>query len=153
MATLFSTRVKNIALALLLVSGLIQARFAYAQTTAPENAIDPSNSRNWAGYVAQNGRYTSVSGSWKVTSPSASTDGSDAEWVGIGGVNSRDLLQTGTQAIIQNGQIQYSAWYEGLPGLEHVIPMDISGGDSVSASIVETSPGEWHIHMHNATNG
>jgi hypothetical protein len=31
--------------------------------------------------------------------------------------------------------------------------MDISGGDSISASVAEISPGLWHIHMRNATNG
>jgi len=151
-----TARMKNIALALLLISGLIQFHFAYvayAQTTAPESAVNPTTSRNWAGYVADSGTYTSVSGSWIVPGPSAAVDGSDATWVGIGGVHSRDLLQTGTQAIVQNGQIQYSAWYEALPGLEHPIPMDIAAGDSISASIAETSPGIWHIHMHNATNG
>jgi len=150
-----TTRMKDIAVMLLLIAGLIQFHFAYvayAQTVAPESAIDPSTSRNWAGYVADSGNYTSVSGSWTVPAPSTSSDGSDATWVGIGGVHSTDLLQTGTQAIVQNGQIQYSAWYEALPGLERQIPMDISGGDSVSASIVETSPGLWHVHIRDNTN-
>jgi hypothetical protein len=151
-----TARIKNIAFALLLVSGLIQFHFAYvayAQTTAPESAVNPGTSRNWAGYVADSGTYTSVSGSWRVPGPSAAVNGSDAAWVGIGGVHSRDLIQAGTQAIVQDGQIQYSAWFEALPGLEHTIPISVSAGDTILASLVETSPGEWHIHMYDSTNG
>jgi hypothetical protein len=152
-----TTRIKNVALATLIITGLIQFYFAYnayAQTTAPENAISPSISRNWAGYVADSaGNYTGVSGSWVVATPSLSSNGSDAAWVGIGGISSHDLIQTGTQAIVEGGKIHYSAWYEALPGLEHTISMDVSGGDSISASITETSPGIWQIHIKNNTNG
>src|SRR5580692_4075887 len=50
---------------------------------------DSSNTSalNWSGYVATDGTYTSVSGSWTVpTVTNASGDVADATWVGIGGV-------------------------------------------------------------------
>src|SRR4051812_46343961 len=101
-----TTRGKNIAFGVLLIASIIQFYFgysAYAQSVtpdAPETPIDTSTSRNWAGYVADSGTYTGVSGSWNVPTPSSSEDGSNATWVGIGGVDSRDLLQSGTQAIV-----------------------------------------------------
>ena len=56
--------------------------------------------------------------------------GPDATWVGIGGVTSNDLIQAGTQAIIQKGQTSYEAWYELLPGYQTIIPLTINAGDS-----------------------
>jgi hypothetical protein len=42
--------------------------------------------------------------------------GVSATWVGIGGVNSRDLIQAGTQQqTTGTGQTQYQAWVEMLP--------------------------------------
>ena len=86
---------------------------------APRPAITPSQdtSHNWSGYAATEGKYTSVSGTWTV--PQVSSNGAPgvgASWVGIGGVNSRDLIQAGTQETDGgSGRVQYSAWVETLP--------------------------------------
>jgi len=47
----------------------------------------------------------------------------------------------------------YEAWVEGLPGREHMLPVDVSGGDSISVSIKETLPNVWHVSFKNNTNG
>src|SRR5579859_7499412 len=67
------------------------ARWAVASAT---NAGLPGStnpeSRNWAGYAAGSGSFTSVSATWTV--PQFAPDspaGADAVWVGIGGVRSR----------------------------------------------------------------
>jgi hypothetical protein len=80
----------------------------------PESA---SRSSNWAGYASIAGTFGSVSGTWTVPafSPS-SASGMDATWVGIGGVNTQDLIQAGTQQQTSgSGQTLYSAWVETLP--------------------------------------
>ena len=115
-------------------------------------------SLNWSGYVAGgNGTadtYTSVSGSWVVPSVSASaTNSADATWVGIGGVSSRDLVQAGTQAIVQDGSVTYSAWIETLPGFSKTVPLAVSSGDSITASVTEQSPGSWLVTLNNNTRG
>jgi peptidase A4-like protein len=149
-------RMRNTAFIVLIISGLVQISYAYtalAQTTAPESAIDASSSTNWAGYITKGGTMTAITGSWIVPTPNASDPGSDATWIGIGGITSRDLIQTGTQAIVEDGSIEYEAWIERLPRTERKIPLVISGGDSVSASLTETSPGMWHIHFADNTSG
>ena len=115
-----------------------------------------TNALNWAGYVATGGTYTSVSGSWLVPDVQSDTSENvaDATWVGIGGVNSRDLLQAGTEALPDgNGNLVYQAWMEMLPQDSKVVPLRVSAGDSVTVSITEESKGTWDVAFYNATTG
>src|SRR5438445_9051939 len=59
-----------------------------------------SSSSNWSGYAANGGTFTSVTATWTVPTVSATSSGADATWVGIGGLTSNDLLQAGTQAMV-----------------------------------------------------
>jgi hypothetical protein len=112
-------------------------------------------SRNWAGYAAIGGQYTAVSGTWSLP-PYDSTEagGLDATWVGIGGIQSTDLLQAGTQEQTSGtGQTQYSAWIETLPRPSQTVPLSVHAGDSISVSLTEQSPGMWQVAMTNNTTG
>jgi hypothetical protein len=87
-------------------------------------------SLNWAGYTATEGSYTSVSGSWVVPEvKNASVGRADAAWVGIGGVESHDLIQAGTQAVVTRRGVQYQAWYEMLPDVSIPVPLAVRPGD------------------------
>ncbi len=113
-----------------------------------------NHSNNWAGYVATGGTFTSVSGSWIVPQVNTTGTASDVTWVGIGGTTSRDLIQTGTRAIVDNnGQVSYQAWYEMLPANSRKIPLTINAGDSITASIVQQSTNQWAISLHDTTTG
>ncbi len=132
------------------VAGFGMAVPAFAQTV-PGPTTD--SSYNWAGYVSQGGTFTAVSGTWNVpTVSSTNSTAADAAWVGIGGVGASDLIQTGTQAIINNGQTQYQAWYETLPQTSQPLPVTINPGDSVTASITQQSPGQWLINFRDNSN-
>jgi len=128
--------------------------------TAPSpemvTGIDQSSSANWAGYIADNGVYTSVSGSWVEPDPSSNRQSlsTDATWVGIGGVTTNDLIQIGTQNIVNaNGKIITTAFYETLPKIAHTIAnFNVSPGDSITASLTETSPNTWALSIVNNTN-
>lgn len=121
-------------------------------TPLPLSAPGQSQSRNWSGYAATSGTFTGVSGSWIVPNVSSATDGMDATWVGIGGVNSRNLVQAGTQAIVQSGQVAYTAWYETLPQAAQTVPMTVNAGDSVSVSVTQKSNGVWQVVIKDATD-
>ncbi len=120
-------------------------------TPAPAGA-GQSQSRNWSGYAATGSKFTSVSGTWTVPNVSAGTTGMDATWVGIGGVTSTDLIQAGTQAIVQSGQVVYSAWWETLPQVSQPVPLNVNAGDTISVSITQQSTGTWQILIRDATN-
>ncbi len=87
------------------------------------------------------------------TTPSPSAD---ATWVGIGGVSgSQDLIQAGTQAVVENGQAVYKAWIETLPQVSVDVPLVVSPGDSVSVSLLEEGAGssQWLVVFANNTTG
>ncbi len=116
-----------------------------------------STTTNWAGYVSDSGAaYTSISGSWKVPSVSASSGlpAANATWIGIGGNNSNDLIQVGTQNIVSSGQVATSAFYEELPNVSTTVPgVTVHAGDTITASLQKTSSGQWAITIRDVTNG
>jgi hypothetical protein len=129
--------------------------------TAPTQPLTPSNtsvrgtSRNWSGYVATGGRsYTSVSGAWVIAKPDPNIQGVDATWVGIGGANTTDLIQAGTEAAVSgDGTVTYDAWTETLPQSTRTTSLAVNAGDTVSVTITEQSSGLWLIDMNNVTTG
>ena len=125
------------------------------QPQTPANTTVRSTSRNWSGYVATGGTsYTSVSGTWIIAKPDPNVQGIDATWVGIGGANTTDLIQAGTEATVNpDGTVSYDAWTETLPQSTKTISLAVSGGDTVSVAITEQSAGLWVIDMKNLTTG
>jgi hypothetical protein len=135
-------------------------------------------SGNWSGYVVgtgTTGNYASASFSWIVQSAAYVNYGNanleiSAQWVGIGGFNTSDLIQLGSNSSVDNtGAATYNAWYEMLPADE--IPLSgctpvalsscpVSPGDIMSASLActaECTPNnsntQWTLSMTNSTKG
>jgi hypothetical protein len=127
---------------------------AFADVTAVNSNAGANLSKNWAGYAALNGQCTSVSGTWTVPEVSAPLASGDATWVGIGGLNSSDLIQSGTEAVVDSaGTVTYDAWYELLPNTSVDVPVAIKAGDSVSVSLQQIAQGEWQISFRDNTTG
>lgn len=99
-------------------------------------------SQNWGGYIdtpAQPGAlYTNVTGKWTVPQISGTSNAVAAQWIGLGGVNSSDLLQIGTTEGIQNGQEVAQVFWEKLPATATDV-MTVPVGSSISASIAQQS--------------
>lgn len=112
-----------------------------------------SSSSNWSGYAASGGTYTSVTATWTVPTVSATSPGADATWVGIGGLSSRDLIQAGTQAMVDGSGVAYTAWIEMLPQSSRDVPLSVTAGDSVTVTITQQSGNDWLIAMKNNTTG
>ncbi len=126
---------------------------AVPPTVAPP-ASGTSNSRNWAGYAASSGNFTAVTGTWTVPKiMSAGSFGTDATWVGIGGTNSRDLIQAGTEETTDgSGNVQWDGWIEMLPQSSRPVEFAVHPGDSVTVSITQKgAPNQWLIQMKNNT--
>ena len=132
------------------------------QKTTGERTPDPglnvgrglNVSNNWAGYVATGGTFSSVGGSWIIPQVNTTGISSDATWVGIGGVASNQLIQTGTRAVVNNNaQVSYQAWYEILPANSQKIPLSINPGDYITASIAQQSANQWTISLSDITTG
>ena len=127
-------------------------------TAAPTTAVPPasgaSSSGNWAGYAASSGNFTAVTGTWIVPQVmSAGSFGTDATWVGIGGTNTRDLIQAGTEETTDgSGNVQWDGWIETLPKASQPVEFAVHPGDSVTVSITQHgAPNQWLIQMKNNT--
>ena len=59
-----------------------------------------------------------------------------AVWVGIDGYSSSTVEQIGTESDVVNGTPTYSVWYEMYPKGSMDVPLAVSAGDSISASVV-----------------
>ncbi len=112
-----------------------------------------STSTNWAGYAATGGTFTGVTADWTVPNVSITAEpAADATWVGIGGVSSTDLIQAGTDAIVESGQVTYAAWIETLPQSAQNVPLAVTAGDHVHVSIEQQADGSWQIQIKDLTS-
>lgn len=141
-----------------LSASLLVCQPAYAATIPGQQLNVPQGtaSLNWAGYVAQNsGTYTSVTGTWTIPAVPANPSGAaDATWVGIGGVQTHDLIQAGTQALINsNGTVTYTAWVETLPGYSQTVSLAVASGDSITATLSQVSQDVWSVVIKDNTSG
>lgn len=130
--------------------------FAPVPAAPGQPASGTDISTNWSGYAATSGTFTQVKGSWTV--PELQSTGgmsSGATWVGIGGVDSRDLIQSGTmETTTVSGKVGYEAWIETLPRTARPVPFAVKPGDSVTVSISEQgSSNRWQIELNNDTTG
>lgn len=145
------------------IQQIILGLFAFVTSILPSTVLaSPSSvnipvttdtSRNWSGYVSTAGNLTAVTASWTVPSASSTALGADAVWVGIGGVSSRDLIQAGTQNIVDgSGQTTPTAFYEMLPAVSQTMPIAIHANDSITTSLAQTAPGQWQISLKDNTD-
>jgi Peptidase A4 family len=126
------------------------------QPSQPRVPRGQNTSQNWSGYTATGGTFTSVTGTWSVPQFSAdSPTGADATWVGIGGVDTRDLIQAGTQqTVARTGATRYEAWVETLPQASHPVPLTVNPGDAVTVSVTQQqAPDQWQVSFKNETTG
>jgi peptidase A4-like protein len=123
----------------------------------PTAALEPGQdtSRNWSGYAADNGSFSGVTGTWTVPQPALQGPfGSNAVWVGIGGVRGHDLIQAGTATLVSgSGQARLQAWVELLPEAARPIALAVHPGDSVTATISEQAANSWLIDFVDNTTG
>ncbi len=109
------------------------------------------SSQNWAGYVVSSGTYKSVSASWTVPQLQGS-QGVAAQWVGLGGVNSQDLLQTGTIEQAGSNGTTAQVFVEELPQHAQDV-MTVPVGAKISAAISPVNGSEWDLSVTSSYQG
>ncbi len=117
-------------------------------------------SSNWSGYAVTPSvdNVTAVTSTFTVPTAGLVLPGFSANWAGIGGYSSTDLIQAGVaeDSVPTNPLLgdQYYAWYELLPG-DAVQLTDCTGdtsctvnpGDVVSVDIFQTANDVWTIDV------
>jgi hypothetical protein len=151
-----------------LVAALVPVA-AHAQPAAPGGVMIPVDahqilpthnadvtSLNWSGYAAiapAGSKITDVTQNWTVPSVKTLPAGFSSTWAGIGGYNTQDLIQAGTES--DTAQTPY-AWYEILPASETPITSGCTGdptctvrvGDKMNVNIHSNGGSSWTIAMH-----
>jgi hypothetical protein len=120
-----------------------------------------TSSLNWSGYAVTDSGITGVSSTFKVPTAGLDPPGFAATWAGIGGYNTRDLIQAGVeeQSFPSSPVLgkQYQAWYELLPASETPISncsgnssCTVTPGDQVSVHISDIAGNTWNISLTDA---
>jgi hypothetical protein len=121
-------------------------------------------SDNWSGYAqvsTSSDTFTEVTDTFVVPTVGPVAKGTQyaADWVGIGGFNDPTLVQTGIQVVAQAktrthpSRVLYDAWTEVLPKAEKPLTLTISAGDTVTATVRETSTNMWQMEVDDITTG
>jgi hypothetical protein len=114
-----------------------------------------SYSTNWSGYAVSTGAgaVSRVAGSWVVPAVATTVSGYSSAWVGIDGWSSSTVEQIGTDSDYINGRAQYYAWYEMYPAGSVTLSLSIHPGDTIQASVSNTSPGQFALSITNVNTG
>jgi hypothetical protein len=114
-------------------------------------------SASWAGYYLSGaaGAYSSVSASFTVPTAKCTSTGSQyaAFWVGLDGVTSASVEQTGIEADCISDTASYFGWYELYPAPPVDFSNAISPGDSMSASVTFTGTTTYTLVLKDNTAG
>jgi hypothetical protein len=116
---------------------------------------DTTSSLNWSGYATDPGSgITAVQSTFTVPSVSPVPPGFAANWTGIGGYTSQDLIQAGTSEDEVEGDY---AWYEILPASETQLTnctgdsaCTVNAGDKVSVDIHQVGTNLWSVSLTDA---
>ena len=107
----------------------------------------------WHGLLIMQQNISSVNATWNVpVIKDISLGGTTSDWIGIGGVNNNQLIQTGVSTGSRLSFQKNMAWYELFPQspvlLFHVNPNDI-----IRAEITRiNSTNEWRLSINDLTN-
>ncbi|HEY4460010.1 MAG TPA: G1 family glutamic endopeptidase [Pseudonocardiaceae bacterium] len=123
---------------------------------APQRYAEPLVDNGlYAGYIAYNGHYTSVSASWTEPTVNCSPNerSSAVFWTGLDGYGTSDLEQIGTAVDCYSGSPSYSAWYEWFPAGGVGINEPVRPGDQFSSSESTDGNGNFSMTLTNSTAG
>jgi hypothetical protein len=121
------------------------------QPASPQYSI----SNNWSGYVALNGHFTSVSGTFTVPHITRYLPGSTlSEWVGVDGYADSFLIQAGVNVIPAGpGQVLIEPWWEELPSPQQLAYGVLARmGDTVTVVLNRLRGDAWRIALMDNTN-
>jgi hypothetical protein len=134
--------------------------------TSATTMIDTVFSHNWGGYaVHQSGvKFRAIKATFFVpfmnctVTPGTTSPGNpgnySSHWVGLDGFASHTVEQDGIEADCFSGSPHYDAWHEVFPRREQPVRMQISPGDSVTASVrYSSSTRKYRLEVMDNTNG
>ncbi|GAA2854522.1 hypothetical protein GCM10010472_09710 [Pseudonocardia halophobica] len=102
----------------------------------------PVTGSNWSGWAAVGSGFTTVSAAWSApTVRCGAPTQVVGPWVGLGGVVTNTVQQTGLEITCASGKPVYRAWYETAPQPPVYHPDPVGPGDRMTASVHRTATG------------
>lgn len=120
------------------------------QRVRPHNQTSP----NWAGYVAGNATFHTVTAQWTEPAVSCDQGGMVVFWIGLDGYGSQTVEQTGTGVDCSTGAPDYFAWWETYP--ENAIqPYNdvVQPGDAMTSTVTDSGGGRYDLLLTDTTQG
>lgn len=135
--------------------------FAPATGSGQASSMIPSvvESENWSGYVIQGGPFLAATGTFSVTQLVQGDQPSEgfAEWVGVGGFGSNDLIQAGIDEFVDPSnpsEYEIQPWWEILPSPQvDITTLQVYPGNQVTVTLEEESAQTWLIEVTNDSTG
>lgn len=114
-----------------------------------------TTSGNWSGYAAAGHAFRKVSANWVEPAVRCSGIGStySSFWVGLDGLRSSTVEQTGSEADCSTGQPKYYSWYEMYPANPVNFGNRVRAGDHFSASVTYDGSGHFTLVLTDHTRG
>jgi hypothetical protein len=125
-------------------------------------AVSATSSDNWSGYVAatdpntgQPGTVSDVKATWSVpvVNCTSTPDAAVGVWVGMDGVFSSTVEQTGTASNCVAGQASYYAWLEVYPSAARTQALPIRPGDTISAEVQYVGNQRFRLSLTDTSSG
>jgi len=100
------------------------------------------NGVNWSGYAAVGPGYRSVAATWSMPTVTCTSQRQVVgAWVGLGGIASDAVEQTGIEARCSTGRPEYRAWAELAPAPPVYYRDQVAPGDVLSAQVQRSRTG------------
>ena len=131
--------------------GQTMTRLSTTQTTL--------STANWSGYASSSSthqEYTSVGGSWKVPTLTCTAEQRLAsQWVGLDGVTSSTVEQTGILEYCFEGTAFYYTWWEMAPAASNLVGngTTLKPGDSIVAKVTRSGTNYTMTLIDSTTTG
>ena len=111
--------------------------------------------KNWAGYIAHGGPFTSASTTWTEPSISCPSTGTSAfaSFAGIDGSGSSTVEQIGSLAICRNGSVSHLGFFEMFPRAPGAVGHPVRAGDSLTATVTASSSKLFTLSLVDHTAG
>lgn len=120
-------------------------------------------SNNWSGYALQacatcHLRYVESDFTLPSVNPADAAGTSDvfwaSHWVGLDGLTTGSVEQTGVDAAVENGTVVYYAWYEMFPADPVVFQLAAQPGDNIDVAVYYNQADHlWTLSLNDTTQG
>jgi len=117
-------------------------------------SVNALASTNWSGFAAHGKTYRQISANWvEPTGHCTASRTFSSFWVGLDGLGSNSVEQTGSEVDCSGGQAVYFGWFEMFPAAPVNFSNAVHPGDHFTGSVTSTGTGQYTLVLSDTTRG